>query len=146
MCRTVGVNSIRLHAEPYPADYLRIADEEGMLIVDETAIYGSGKSMQADHPDYLEACRQHVRRLVQRDKNHPSVILWSVQNEMRWVDGRDGFKKHLPDLMASIRKLDPTRAIVAEGITGCCPKRIRKWKAATTTSTGRSANGTAPFR
>lgn len=122
MCRSVGVNSIRLHAEPYPADYLRIADEEGMLIVDETAIYGSGKSMQADHPDYLEACRKHVRRLVQRDKNHPSVILWSVQNEMRWVDGRDGFKKHLPDLMASIRKLDPTRAIVAEGDNRLLPK------------------------
>ncbi|MGP0587241.1 glycoside hydrolase family 2 protein [Paenibacillus timonensis] len=115
MCCSVGVNSIRLHAEPYPADYLRIADEEGMLIVDETAIYGSSKSMQADHPDFLEACRKHVRRLVRRDKNHPSVILWSVQNEMRWVDGRDGFKEHLPGLMASIRELDPTRAIIAEG-------------------------------
>ena len=122
MCRSVGVNSIRLHAEPYPADYLRIADEEGMLIVDETAIYGSGKSMQADHPDYLEACRQHVRRLVQRDKNHPSVILWSVQNEMRWVDGRDGYKVHLPEWMASIRELDPTRAIVAEGDNRLLPK------------------------
>ncbi|MGG6314609.1 glycoside hydrolase family 2 protein, partial [Paenibacillus macerans] len=122
MCRSVGVNSIRLHAEPYPADYLRIADEEGMLIVDETAIYGSGKSMLADHPDYLEACRQHVRRLVQRDKNHPSVILWSVQNEMRWVDGRDGFKEHLPALMAAIRELDPTRAIVAEGDNRLLPK------------------------
>ncbi|OZB98825.1 glycoside hydrolase family 2 protein [Paenibacillus sp. XY044] len=115
MCRSVGVNSIRLHAEPYPEDYVRIADEEGMLIVDETAIYGSGKSMQADHPAYLENCRNHVRRLVQRDKNHPSVILWSVQNEMRWVDGRDGFKTHIPGLMAAIRELDPTRPILAEG-------------------------------
>ncbi|MCK8488494.1 glycoside hydrolase family 2 [Paenibacillus sp. MBLB2552] len=122
MCRSIGVNSIRLHAEPYPADYLRIADEEGMLIVDETAIYGSSKSMQADHPDFLEACRLHVRRLVRRDKNHPSVILWSVQNEMRWVDGRDGFKKHLPGLMASIREMDPTRAIIAEGDNRLLPK------------------------
>ncbi len=115
MCRSVGVNAIRLHAEPYPADYVRIADEEGMLIVDETAIYGSGKSMQADHPDYLENCRKHVRRLVKRDKNHPSVILWSVQNEMRWVDGRECFKGQVPGLMAEIRKLDPTRPILAEG-------------------------------
>lgn len=115
ICRTVGINSIRLHAEPYPAAYLRIADEEGMLIVDETAIYGSGKSMLADHPDYVENCRRHVRRLVQRDKNHPSVILWSLQNEMRWVDGRDGFKLHMPGLMDEIRVLDPTRLIIAEG-------------------------------
>ncbi|UQZ33050.1 glycoside hydrolase family 2 [Paenibacillus sp. PK3_47] len=115
ICRSAGINTIRLHAEPYPADYLRIADEEGMLIVDETAIYGSGKSMLADHPAYVENCRQHVRRLVQRDKNHPSVILWSLQNEMRWVDGRDGFKQYMPGLMADIRELDPTRAIIAEG-------------------------------
>ncbi|WP_042199830.1 glycoside hydrolase family 2 protein, partial [Paenibacillus camerounensis] len=115
ICRSVGINSIRLHAEPYPADYLRIADEEGMLIVDETAIYGSGKSMLADHPAYVENCRQHVRRLVQRDKNHPSVIFWSLQNEMRWVDGRDGFKLHMPGLMEEIRRLDPTRLIIAEG-------------------------------
>ncbi|WP_342439007.1 glycoside hydrolase family 2 TIM barrel-domain containing protein [Paenibacillus sp. FSL L8-0436] len=122
ICRSVGVNSIRLHAEPYPADYVRIADEEGMLIVDETAIYGSSKSMLADHPAFVENCRQHVRRLVQRDKNHPSVILWSLQNEMRWVDGRDGFKLHMPGLMAAIRKLDPTRPIIAEGDNRLLPK------------------------
>ncbi|MCV4230806.1 glycoside hydrolase family 2 [Virgibacillus sp. LDC1] len=115
MCRSVGINSIRLHAEPYPEDYVRIANEEGMLIIDETAIYGSGKSMLADHPDYLDNCRLHVQRLVKRDKNHPSVIMWSLQNEMRWVDGRDGYKLHIPGLMEAIRELDATRPIVAEG-------------------------------
>lgn len=122
ICHTAGINSIRLHAEPYPSDYVRIADEEGMLIVDETAIYGSGKSMQADHPAYVENCRQHVRRLVQRDKNHPSVILWSLQNEMRWVDGRDGFKQYMPGLIAEIRELDPTRLVIAEGDNRLLPK------------------------
>lgn len=115
MCRSVGINSIRLHAEPYPENYVRIANEEGMLIIDETAIYGSGKSMLADHPDYLDNCRKHVQRLVKRDKNHPSVIMWSLQNEMRWVDGRDGYKVHIPGLMEAIRELDATRPIVAEG-------------------------------
>lgn len=115
MCKEAGVNCIRLHAEPHPAYYLDIADEEGMLIVDETAIYGSGKSMQADHPAYLENCRAHCRRLVERDRNHPSVILWSVQNEMRWVDGRDGFKLHIPALMDIMGELDPTRPMIAEG-------------------------------
>jgi len=115
MCRSVGVNVIRLHAEPHPVDYLRIADEEGMLIADETAIYGSGGPMKADHPDYLSACLQHVKRLARRDRNHPSIVLWSVQNEMRWVDGRDAFKQHVPVLMEAIRILDPTRPIMAEG-------------------------------
>ncbi len=115
MCRQAGVNSIRLHAEPYPSQYLRIADEEGMLIVDETAIYGSSKSMDANHPAFIANCRTHVQRLVQRDKNHPSVILWSVQNEMRWVDGRDGYKQHIPGLMKLMRELDSTRPIMVEG-------------------------------
>ncbi|GIP26504.1 hypothetical protein J23TS9_16340 [Paenibacillus sp. J23TS9] len=115
MCKEAGVNCVRLHAEPYPTYYLDIADEMGMLIVDETAIYGSSKSMPADHPDYIANCKAHVSRLVERDRNHPSVIVWSLQNEMRWVDGRDTFKQHMPSMMNLIRKLDPTRPIIAEG-------------------------------
>ncbi|WP_238653065.1 glycoside hydrolase family 2 TIM barrel-domain containing protein [Paenibacillus piscarius] len=115
MCRQAGINSIRLHAQPYPSDYLRIADEEGMLIVDETAIYGSSKSMDAAHPDFIGNCRAHVQRLVQRDKNHPSVILWSVQNEMRWVDGRDQYKQHIPGLIELMKALDDTRPVMVEG-------------------------------
>ncbi|WP_341348502.1 glycoside hydrolase family 2 TIM barrel-domain containing protein [Paenibacillus sp. FSL H3-0469] len=115
MCRQAGINSIRLHAQPYPSDYLRIADEEGVLIVDETAIYGSSKSMDAAHPDFIGNCCAHVQRLVQRDKNHPSVILWSVQNEMRWVDGRDHYKQHIPGLIELMKALDDTRPVMVEG-------------------------------
>lgn len=122
MCREVGVNVVRLHAEPHPVNYLRIADEEGMLIVDETAIYGSSSVMKADHPDYLEACLKHVRRLARRDRNHPSIVMWSMQNEMRWVVGRDGFKSQIPILMDAIRALDPTRPLLVEGDNRLLPR------------------------
>lgn len=122
MCREVGVNCIRLHAEPYPEYFLKIADETGMLLVSETAIYGSGKSMAADHPDYILNSLEHVRRLVLRDRNRPSVIMWSVENEMRWVDGRDEFKRHIPALTGAMKKLDPTRLIVAEGDNRLLPR------------------------
>ncbi|WP_168121723.1 glycoside hydrolase family 2 TIM barrel-domain containing protein [Paenibacillus sp. HB172176] len=115
MCKEAGVNCVRLHAEPHPSYYMDIADEEGMLIIDETAIYGSSKSMAADHPAFIANCRAHIRRLVERDRNHPSVMMWSLQNEMRWVDGRDGYKKHIPGLMDIVRELDPTRPIILEG-------------------------------
>ncbi|MEJ8305043.1 glycoside hydrolase family 2 protein [Saccharibacillus sacchari] len=124
MCREVGVNCIRLHAEPYPEYFLRIADEMGMLIIGETAIYGSGKSMAADHPDYIRNALDHVQRLVRRDRNHPSVVMWSVENEMRWVDGRDAFKRQIPALMENMRRLDPTRPIVAEGDNRLLPKAL----------------------
>ena len=98
LCKETGINFIRLHAMPYPQFYLDLADEMGMLLVAESAIYGSSKAMAADHPEFLAACRSHLRDFVRRDRNHPSVVIWSMQNEMRWVDGRDGYKAAMPAL------------------------------------------------
>lgn len=115
MCKENGLNFVRLHAEPHPEYYLDAADEAGILIIDETAIYGSAKSMPADNPIYLDMCIKHIERLVKRDRNHPSVIVWSLQNEMRWVDGRDAYKAHIPEMMQMIRRLDGTRLIILDG-------------------------------
>jgi beta-galactosidase len=115
MCREAGINFVRLHAMPYPGFFLEAADETGMLIVDESAIYGSGKAMQADHPDFIENCRAHLQALTRRDRNHPSVIVWSMQNEMRWVDGREGYLQAIPALTAVIKAMDPTRAVSYDG-------------------------------
>lgn len=115
MCRENGLNFVRLHAEPHPEYYLDAADEAGMLIVDETAIYGSSKSMDASHPVFLENCDQHIKRLIKRDKNHPSIIMWSIENEMRWVDGRKVYKQHVPKMLEIVKALDATRPIILEG-------------------------------
>lgn len=114
-CRETGINFVRLHGMPYPKIYLDIADEEGMLIIDESAIYGSAKRIQADHPQFISNCKNHLTKLVKRDKNHPSVIIWSMQNEMRWVDGRNGYKQAMKDLSATIKALDCTRPIAYDG-------------------------------
>lgn len=113
ICKERGVNSIRYHAEPHPEYYLDAADEMGILIVDESAIYGSCKLMDASNPDYIENCRDHVRRLVIRDRNHPSVVIWSLENEMRWVDGRNGFKKYIPELMSIIHANDRSGRLIS---------------------------------
>lgn len=115
LCRENGVNYIRLHAEPHPVCYLDAADEFGMLIVDETAIYGSGKSMDASNSKFIENCKKHVVRLVKRDRNHPSIIFWSLQNEMRWVDGRDVYKLYIPEMQSLMNKEDPTRKVSVDG-------------------------------
>lgn len=115
LCRQNGVNIVRLHAQPHPECYLDAADEIGMLIMDETGIHGSGKSMDASNSVYIERCRDFVRRLVLRDKNHPSVVIWSLQNEMRWVDGRNEFKKYEVELKNIFHKYDGTRPVILEG-------------------------------
>ncbi len=114
-CRDMGINSVRLHAMPYPELYLDVADEVGMLIIDESAIYGSGKAMQADDGQFLQNCREHLEALVMRDRNHPSVVIWSMQNEMRWVDGHDGYKAAMKSLVRAMRALDGTRPISFDG-------------------------------
>ena len=113
--KEAGVNFIRLHAQPYPEFFLDAADEEGMLIIDESAIYGSGKAVLADDPRFIENCRAHLERLIRRDRSHPSVMVWSMQNEMRWVDGREGYRDAMPALTAAMRRLDATRPISYDG-------------------------------
>jgi beta-galactosidase len=114
-CQQTGINFVRLHAMPYPTFYLDAADELGMLIVDESAIYGSGKAMRADHPAFIQNCQAHLEKLVRRDRNHPSIIIWSMQNEMRWVDGRDGYKQAMRGLTQAMKTLDGTRPVSYDG-------------------------------
>lgn len=115
MCFDAGVNFIRLHAMPYPDFFYDVADEMGMLIIDESAIYGSGKRMQADNPEFISNCHAHLKKLVIRDRNHPSIIIWSMQNEMRWVDGHEGYSDKMPELTATINQYDGSRPVSYDG-------------------------------
>jgi beta-galactosidase len=53
LCKDAGMNFVRLHAMPYPEIFLDAADEVGMLIIDESAIYGSSKLLQSDHEEFI---------------------------------------------------------------------------------------------
>jgi hypothetical protein len=118
MLRDAKMNHSRLHNLPHPRMYLDLADEEGILLTVETAINGAGKVQAAESREYWEAAERHVRRLVRRDKNHPSVVLWSVENEMRWNDeGQDLIRSELPRLRELIERLDPTRVAYNDGDT-----------------------------
>lgn len=123
VCRRNGANYVRLHAEPHPEYYLDAADEVGILLVSETAIYGSSNNMNASSPEFIENCRRHSKALVERDKNHPSVVVWSLQNEMRWVSGRDVYKTYIGELIGIMKDADlQKRAVFIEGDNRLYPK------------------------
>ncbi len=95
-----NVNAIRTaHYPPHPA-LLDLADEFGFYVIDEADIEGHdyADTLSAD-PRYLSAFVDRVSRMVLRDKNHPSVIAWSLGNETSsgpnqsaaagWVRGYD---------------------------------------------------------
>jgi len=116
MMRRENMNHSRLHTHPHPELILDLADEEGIFITGETAIHGSGGEQAADEDVYWEAAREHIESFIRRDKNHPSLLLWSVENEMRWnQDKSDKTKQQLPKLYQLFRDLDPTREAYHEG-------------------------------
>ncbi|MDR1919781.1 MAG: glycoside hydrolase family 2 [Tannerellaceae bacterium] len=81
MLKEAHANAVRLHAQPFPRFYLDVADEMGICVLDETGIWSSDGGPKIDSEAYWESCASHLKQLIQRDKNHPSVFGWSVCNE-----------------------------------------------------------------
>lgn len=91
----VGANSFRTSHYPYAEEVMDYADRHGILIIDETAAVGfnqnfssmfGGPKLPTYGPETANEktqvnLLQAVRELIQRDKNHPSVVLWSITNE-----------------------------------------------------------------
>jgi hypothetical protein len=123
--KAANLNAVRLHAQPYPSFYMDVADEMGILVLDETAVWASDGGPKLDDPAYWSDSENHLKELVLRDRNHPSVFGWSVSNEvMPIVRGvmrnPPGMKENLVNhytIWADIcKKLDPSRPwISADG-------------------------------
>jgi hypothetical protein len=123
--RDAHLNAVRLHAQPYPKFYLDVADEMGILVLDETAIWASDGGPKLDSDVFWKDTVSHVEQLVRRDRNHPSVFGWSVCNEVKPIVQNvfHGPPEMLEKLIAyyaiwadTCRRLDPTRQwISADG-------------------------------
>ncbi|MEV0594842.1 glycoside hydrolase family 2 TIM barrel-domain containing protein [Nonomuraea cavernae] len=113
-----NVNAVRTsHYPPHPA-FLDLCDELGLWVIDECDLetHGFGqvgwRGNPADDPRWAEACLDRMRRMVERDKNHPSVIMWSLGNEA-------GVGRNLAAMAAWTRERDPSRPIHYEGDRSC---------------------------
>lgn len=118
MLKDINANAVRLHAQPFPRFYLDVADEMGICVLDETGIWSSDGGPKMDSDDYWVYCREHVKKLVLRDRNHPSVFGWSVCNETLPVAihvfhaPESIVQKQIDEInewIAITRKHDPTR-------------------------------------
>lgn len=92
MMKKHNINSVRTSHYPHSTKWIELCDKYGLYLVDECNIetHGMGAALQgkfdkSKHPAYLPewhaAHMDRIHRLVERDKNHPSVILWSMGNE-----------------------------------------------------------------
>nr|MCU0495657.1 hypothetical protein [Chloroflexaceae bacterium] len=104
----LGANSFRTTHYPYAEETLELADRLGFLVIDEIPAVGlCFDDGEANIAERLRMCEQQTHELVQRDKNHPSVIMWCLANEPRSYQGDVvPFFRTLYDLT---KRLDPTR-------------------------------------
>ncbi len=98
LLKAMGANTYRTSHAPASPDLLKAADKVGMLVVDETRLSG----VNAYHLDALES-------MIKRDRNHPSIILWSLGNEEWGIEGNPKGARITQHMQSVARQLDPTR-------------------------------------
>lgn len=129
LMKWIGANSYRTSHYPYSEEEMRMADREGMLIIDEIpAVSLNFLGSESDISTRLAMCKQQLEELVARDKNHPSVIMWSVANEpfgglitrMLGKEIPENYetigRNFLSELIALAHELDATRPATLVGI------------------------------
>ena len=110
-----GANSFRTSHYPYSEQTMQLADRLGFLVIDE--IPAVGLYFREDGlPRRLELCQQYIKELVTRDKNHPSVIMWSIANEPLSV--RSEAKPFFRTLFDQVKALDPSRLVTVVSAVG----------------------------
>ena len=120
MIKDFGGNSVRPHAQPWPRVYYDLADEMGIMVLDETGLFGSSINLNFEAPEAWEHYAEHLERLILRDRNHPSVIGWSVGNELFAIallnkPSKEVAKKwddKIVELADRVPAWDPTRGFI----------------------------------
>ena len=98
LLKEMGANAYRTsHHAPTP-ELLEACDSLGMLVLDEQRLLNSS-------PEYMS----QFERMIKRDRNHPSIFLWSIGNEEGWIQTTNTGRRIAQTLLAKQKELDPTR-------------------------------------
>ena len=106
--KQMGVNTIRCAHHPMPEYFYNLLDEMGFLCVDELCDKWEGCGMYFDRTWHER--HEDLAAMIRRDANHPSIVLWSVGNEVSHQFS-EKFYAYLKELVDATRALDPTRAV-----------------------------------
>ncbi|MEU8817621.1 beta-glucuronidase [Actinoplanes sp. NPDC048796] len=125
----IGANSFRTSHYPYAEEVLDFADRHGVVVIGETAAVGlnlavvSGLTGAPPRPTFSpetfgdatrEAHARAIAELIARDKNHPSVVMWSLTNEP--ASNEDGAREYFEPLVKLARTLDPSRPLTYSAV------------------------------
>ncbi|EGB09357.1 hypothetical protein AURANDRAFT_58877 [Aureococcus anophagefferens] len=107
LLKWINANSYRTTHYPYSEELVALADEQGILLIAEAPAVSINFDFVT--PRTLENHRAALRELIERDRNAPSVIMWSVANEA--TTNRPEARPYFSELAADARSLDGTRPV-----------------------------------
>ena len=110
--KEMGVNAIRNSHNVAAPELLELCDEMGLLVFDEIFDKYDAKADIVDSTDFENFAHRNIKNFIERDRNHPSVFLWSVGNEIGDVQWNidNGFKR-LHTMVNYVNKYDATRDV-----------------------------------
>jgi beta-galactosidase len=115
--KAAGFNAIRTSHNPPSTAFLDACDRLGMLVIDEAFDGWAQRKVAHDYSRVFDDWWQRdIAAMVRRDRNHPSVIMWSIGNEV-YERGSEAGAQRAAGLAAHVRTLDPTRPVTI-GLNG----------------------------
>lgn len=109
LMKQLNFNSVRTSHYPNDPYFYDLCDEIGLYVMDEANCESHGvKGLLTNDPDWASSYLERAVRMVQRDKNHPSVVIWSLGNESGMGSGHAAMASWMKDA-------DPTRPVHYEG-------------------------------
>lgn len=105
--KAFGCNAYRSSHNPMTPEMLAACDTLGMLVIEENRLTG----INNEHIDLLE-------RMIRRDRNHPSIILWSVGNEEWGIEWKESGRRIAASMREYCHRFDPTRPMTAASSSG----------------------------
>ncbi len=144
LIRWLGANSFRTSHYPYAEEMYDLCDREGIVIIDEAPAVGINAGGSAD-PYKTMRIREHheevIREMVARDKNHPSVVMWSIANEPDTEHFPQSAYDYFRPLYELAHACDPqdrpvtlvacqndyTRDLITRTMDVCCINRYYGW-------------------
>jgi beta-galactosidase len=110
--KTLGVNAIRTAHNPPAPEFLDLCDRLGLLVMDEFFdCWAVAKKAEDYHLYFHDWSQRDERAMILRDRNHPSIILYSVGNEIHDTPQAAKAKRILSGLIAVAHAADPTRPV-----------------------------------
>lgn len=108
LLKTLNGNFARLSGPALPKNYLDYLDEVGFLLIEEVGLWGKDKLVDPDHP----LPKEWLKRLINDHHNHPSIIGWSVGNEIGDLQKNPKALEYVSGAIEHSKILDPSRLAV----------------------------------